>query len=109
MQPKSYAHAPRISADPEVHLDDLVPGKGPLLLEIGAGRGRFTVDYAAQNPGHRVLALEVRRKYAALLADRLAARGLGNVRCFAEDAREVLPRLGPHGAVRLVAVHFPDP
>lgn len=109
MQPKSYAHAPRIPETGKVHIDDLVPGSGPVLLEIGSGRGMFALQYAAQHPDHRLLALEIRRKYAVLLSERLAARGFHHARCYAEDARAVLPRLVPDGSVHFVAIHFPDP
>lgn len=109
MEPKSYAHAPRLPEGDPIDLGALVPSTGPLMLEIGSGRGRFTLEYAAQHPDWRVIALEVRRKYAALLADKLQARGLIHARCYAEDARNVLPRLRPDASVDAVAVHFPDP
>jgi tRNA (guanine-N7-)-methyltransferase len=109
MQPNRYEHAPRLPETGEIRLDEVVPGRGPLLLEIGSGRGAFALQYAAQHPDHRVLALEIRRKYAAILAERFAKQGLPNARCYAEDARAVLPRLRPDAAVQFVAIHFPDP
>jgi tRNA (guanine-N7-)-methyltransferase len=110
MEPKSYAHAPRLpDGIGEVALDALVPGMGPLLLEIGSGRGMFALGYAAAHPDERVLAFEIRRKYAAQLDERAAARRLSNLRCYADDARVALARLRPDGGVRNVAVHFPDP
>jgi tRNA (guanine-N7-)-methyltransferase len=56
-----------------------------------------------------VLALEIRRKYAALLAQKMSTRELKYARCFAEDAREALPRLRPDASIDAVAIHFPDP
>ncbi|MBI5517452.1 MAG: tRNA (guanine-N7)-methyltransferase [Deltaproteobacteria bacterium] len=109
MAPNPYANAARLPLLPEVDLGQVLPGALPRVLEIGSGRGQFTVSLAAAEPGWAVLALEVRRKYAHLLDTRLRARGLGNARCFAEDAGEVLPRLRPDGAFRRVAIHFPDP
>jgi tRNA (guanine-N7-)-methyltransferase len=107
--PKSYAHAPRLPEGP-VTVTDLVGASGPLLLEIGPGRGRFTVEFCAHRPDWRVLALEIRRKLAFQLDERLRAKGYGaRARCFAEDAKEALPRVGPDGCVDAVAVHFPDP
>jgi tRNA (guanine-N7-)-methyltransferase len=54
--------------------------------------------------------IEIRRKWATIVDDRLAARGLGpRARVFAEDAREALTRLGPDGSVSGFFVHFPDP
>ena len=107
--PKSYAHAPKIPEGNAVALASLVPGSGPLLLEIGSGRGAFAMEYAELHPGRRVLAFEIRRKWAAIVGEKFAARKLDNARCFAEDARHALPRLAPDGAVEAVVIHFPDP
>ncbi len=106
--PKSYAHAPRLPPDGRVDVHAVLPGSGPLLLEIGSGRGQFAMQYVGANPTHRVLAFEIRLKYAAILADRLAALG-PFARCFADDARLALPRLDPAASVNAVAIHFPDP
>jgi tRNA (guanine-N7-)-methyltransferase len=109
MKHDPYARAPRVPDVPSLAIDDLVPGRGPVLLEIGPGRGMFALEYAAAHPENRVLAIEVRRKYATLLADRFIARKLANARAYAEDARAVLPRIVPDASVRWAAVHFPDP
>lgn len=80
------------------------------MLEIGPGRGRFALEYCDHNPGTRVLALEIRKKLAFQLDQRfLKKKQHSRARCFAEDAREVLPRLQPNASVHAVAVHFPDP
>jgi tRNA (guanine-N7-)-methyltransferase len=108
-EPKRYDHAPRLPEDLVVPVSAVLPGDGPLMIEVGPGRGLFTRDYATQHPDHRVLALEIRRKWATLLDERLAKHRLANARCFAEDANAALPRLGPDGCARFAAVHFPDP
>jgi tRNA (guanine-N7-)-methyltransferase len=57
----------------------------------------------------RIVGLEIRRKWATLVDERLAARGLSSrARVFAEDASLALPRLGA-ATVQRVFVHFPDP
>lgn len=109
MKTNPYANAPRLPDGAEVALDQLIPGVGPLMLEIGSGRGAFAMSYAAEHPETRLLALEIRKKHAALLGDKMAARMFTHARCFAEDARLALPRLRPDGGVTAVAVHFPDP
>lgn len=106
--PSPYAHAPRLPDGDTVDLGSLVAGDGPILLEIGSGRGAFALGYAARHPEGRVVALEIRRKWAQILDERFRAKGL-RARCFAEDARAALPRLGPDGGVAAAAVHFPDP
>jgi tRNA (guanine-N7-)-methyltransferase len=56
-----------------------------------------------------LLGLEIRRKWAFLVDDRLRARGIApRGRVFAEDARSVLPRF-KGGTVSVVFLHFPDP
>lgn len=109
MRNTTYDHAPRLPEGDRVELGSLVTGDGPLMLEIGPGRGMFALQWAAQHPEGRLVALEIRRKWATVLDERLRARGYTHARCFAEDAGLALPRLGPDGAASFVAVHFPDP
>lgn len=104
-----YDHCPKLPEGDTVDLRTLVVGDAPLLLEIGPGRGMFALQWAALHPDGRLVALEIRRKLATLLDERLAAQKLLHARCYAEDAGVALPRLGPDGAVAHVVVHFPDP
>jgi tRNA (guanine-N7-)-methyltransferase len=79
-------------------------------VELGPGRGWFLVERAEAEPRAALVGLEIRRKWAAIVDARLAARGYGaRARVFAEDARFALPRLGPDASVRRFFVHFPDP
>lgn len=113
--PSPYDRAPRLR-------EPAVPGEivdvaslftqpdGPIEIEIGGGRGAFVMERLAARPDVRVLGLEIRRKWATIVDDRLAARGLGpRARVLAEDARDALRRLGPAGSVSAFFVHFPDP
>jgi tRNA (guanine-N7-)-methyltransferase len=78
-------------------------------LEIGPGRGGFLFERLAADPAVAMIGLEIRRKWATLVDERLARQGLGaRARVFAEDAKLVLPRFVP-GSLRAVFVHFPDP
>jgi tRNA (guanine-N7-)-methyltransferase len=110
-RPRSYAHAPRLAADGgKVELRSLFSGTGPVMLEIGPGRGRFALELLAARPDWSVLALEIRKKLAFNLDERMRERGCSpRARCFAEDAREALPRLIGDGTVSAAAIHFPDP
>jgi len=109
MRNTTYDHAPRLPEGDRIAFGDLVPGTGPLMLEIGPGRGMFALQWAEQHPDGRLVALEIRRKWATVLDERLAKRGHTHARCFAEDAGLALPRLGPDGSAEFAAVHFPDP
>ena len=89
---------------------DIVPGEGPIEIEIGPGRGGFLFERAAASPSSRLIGLEIRLKWAALVDERLRARGLGGrARVFNADARELLPRLEPEASVAVFYLHFPDP
>ncbi len=113
-----YAHAAQlpiavVDAGPEgaaVRLEDVLPGAGPLEIEIGPGRGGFVFERLAAAPEVRLLGLEVRLKWAHLVDQRLHKLGLaGRGRVLAEDAKVALPRLRPDASVRAFFVHFPDP
>lgn len=81
----------------------------PVELEIGPGRGWFTLERLEAAPEARIVGLEIKRKWATIVDERLEKRGLsGRGRMFAEDARLVLPRLVP-GTLTRVYLHFPDP
>ncbi len=104
-----YADAPRLPASETVDIRALVRGEW-LEVEIGPGRGGFLFERALAEPRAGLVGLEVRRKWAAIVDARLAARGLADrARVFAEDAKSALARLGPDASVRRVFLHFPDP
>lgn len=67
-------------------------------------------ERAAAVPNAGLVGLEVRRKWATLVDERLAKRGFAaHARVFAEDAKGVLARIEPSACVRRVYLHFPDP
>jgi len=107
--PRPYADAPCLPEGDHVEAKSVVAGEW-LELEIGPGRGVFVFERAAAAPGAGLIGLEVRRKWATIVDQRLAKAGLApRARIFAEDARHALPRLTPDGAFRRVFLHFPDP
>jgi tRNA (guanine-N7-)-methyltransferase len=109
IMPRPYEDAPRLPEGDRVDLRELVSGQW-LELEVGPGRGWFLVERAEAEAGLGLLGLEVRRKWASVVDERLRARGLGTrARVFAEDATFALRRLDPDGSVKRVFVHFPDP
>jgi tRNA (guanine-N7-)-methyltransferase len=104
-----YAHAPRFP-DGQVSVDELIPGDGPFEIEIGSGRGGFLFERADAQPGARIVGLEIRLKWAALVDERLKKQGKGSqARALNADARDALARLGPDGSVSVIYLHFPDP
>ncbi|MFO0662463.1 MAG: tRNA (guanine-N7)-methyltransferase [Polyangiaceae bacterium] len=107
--PRPYSDAPRIPEGEFVDLRTLVSGSR-YELEVGSGRGGFTLERILHAPEVGMLALEIKRKWASIVDKRL--RDLGHsarARCFSEDAKFALPRLGPSGTLSVVYLHFPDP
>jgi tRNA (guanine-N7-)-methyltransferase len=101
------ALAPRAPEGP-LELALLPPGAGPIEIEIGFGHGRFLYERALAVPDTRLVGLEIKKKWAHLVRERCAKRGLANVTAWSEDARELLPRV-PSATVQRVFMHFPDP
>jgi tRNA (guanine-N7-)-methyltransferase len=87
----------------------LFGNNNPVELEIGSGKGLFLAEAASANPRHNFLGIELSRKYAGLAAERVARRGLANVKVWRGDAGFVLARLVAPGSLRAVHVYFPDP
>jgi len=83
---------------------------GPVEIEIGPGRGGFLFERCVSAPDVRLLGLEIRRKWAHIVDERLRKAKLGDrARVLSEDARSGLSRLGPAASVRAFFLHFPDP
>ncbi|WP_373046178.1 tRNA (guanine(46)-N(7))-methyltransferase TrmB [Vulgatibacter sp.] len=81
----------------------------PLEVEIGSGQGGFALGHSAAHPEVNLVAFEVRRKFARETAEKGEARGLTNLRCFAADAKVVLPRIFAPRSVDVFHIQFPDP
>jgi tRNA (guanine-N7-)-methyltransferase len=81
----------------------------PTEIEIGSGKGRFLLERAAAEPARNLLAVERAAKYHALVCERAAKRGLGNVRLLRTTAEDLLFRLLRPASVEAVYVLFPDP
>jgi tRNA (guanine-N7-)-methyltransferase len=109
-QPDPHRYRAIAPAPPEgpLALGTLLPGAGEVELEIGFGHGRFLYERAAAAPHARIVGLEIKKKWAFLVAERCEKRGLSNVKVWAADARGVLPRV-PAASVARVFMHFPDP
>jgi tRNA (guanine-N7-)-methyltransferase len=119
-----YSHAPRLPDEGLIDLRRVFEpiqtsadcGAGILLdelrpveLEIGPGRGWFTLERLEVSSEIRVVGLEIKKKWATIVDDRLRKRGLTHRgRIFFSDARLIVPRLAA-GSLSHVYLHFPDP
>ena len=79
-----------------------------LWLEIGFGAGEHLAWQAAQHPEIGFIGAEVFVNGIAGLLSRVSEQGLGNVRVFHGDARDLLPVL-PDAAIARAFILFPDP
>jgi tRNA (guanine-N7-)-methyltransferase len=100
--------APRAPEGP-FSLGALLPGDGPIELDIGFGRALSLFERAAVAPDSRIIGIEVKTKLAYKVDQRLRKHEIGNVAILCGDAREILKRAEPARSVRRVSLHFPDP
>src|ERR1700712_2655092 len=109
--PRRYARlAPAPPTEGPIDVYSLIAGRGreaTFELEIGFGRGMFLIERAQVAEGSVLVGIEIKRKWAYLVAERAARLGLGNVRAFGADARDVLARLSPDASFARVFMHFP--
>lgn len=97
--------------DPPVALDlgAVFGNTRPVEMEIGFGKGLFLLNAATARPDVNFLGVEIERKYQLFTANRVAKRGLANVRLVAADARAFLRDCIAADAVQAMHVYFPDP
>lgn len=108
------AHTPPTLADPEKlesppDYDALFGFSGPLELEIGAGKGGFAIGYCRKYPDRRLVAMEWRKKYAAMTYDGAVEHGLKNLLVLHCDAKEVVPKIFAPESLDCIHLQFPDP
>jgi tRNA (guanine-N7-)-methyltransferase len=82
---------------------------GPFELEIGCGKGGFLLHRAMGNPDVRLLGIEWANKYFRFCADRMARRGVSNVRVMRTDAKFFVINHLPPECVSVLHVYHPDP
>ena len=90
------------------HWRDLFPDAKALYLELGCGKGRFTVETAAQHPDVLFIAIEKVADAQVVAMERAVAAGLTNVFFVVGDAA-ALPDYFAPGEVDRIYVNFCDP
>lgn len=81
----------------------------PLVLEIGFGMGDSLLEMARCNPDKDFIGIEVHRPGVGRLLHEIQAQGLGNLRVYCHDAKEILRDCIADGALSCVQIFFPDP
>ena len=87
---------------------ELLPGAAELRLEIGCGKGKFTVESAAQEPQVLFVAVERVKEAMILAMEKTLEMGLKNVFYLSVDAAELEQYFAP-GEVDLMYLNFCDP
>ena len=90
------------------HWRELMPQASALHLELGCGKGRFTVETAAKNPDVMFVAIERVPDAMVIAMERAVELGLTNV-FFLDDDAARLPQLFAPGEVDRVYINFCDP
>lgn len=84
------------------------PGYEKLHIELGCGKGRFTVETAAAHPEIFFVAVEKVPDAMIVALERVRDRGLANVRFVSGDAAW-LPELFAPGEAERLYINFCDP
>jgi len=82
--------------------------EGELHLEIGCGKGKFTVETAEANPNILQVAVERERNAMVIAMERALGAGLSNLLFIDADARHLAELFAP-GEVSRIYINFPDP
>jgi tRNA (guanine-N7-)-methyltransferase len=115
---KRHNLAPRMEACAEYLIEDPAslrgqwresfPGYNKLYVELGCGKGRFTVETARQNPDALMIAIEKVPDAMVLAMERARDEGLPNVRFMDFDAAELAAVFAP-GEIDRIYLNFSDP
>jgi len=100
---------PRQSGFELLDLYALFGNAHPVIVEIGSGKGRFLISTAIERPDLNVIGIEKSLHYHRLIRDRVAKRGITNVRLINHDAFLVLQKMLPAASISEIHIYFPDP
>jgi len=89
--------------------EEMFGRQAPMHLEIGSGKGRFSVEFALSHPDLNYLSIERAPKYHRFLAERIRRRGVENIRLLHTTAEDLVFRLLGPESVDAVYILFPDP
>ncbi len=95
--------------DDGLGFQDLFGKDQPLEIEIGAGRGRFLIKSARDNPRVSYLGIERAYKFFHYMKDQVTAAGVDNVRLLRTEADRFIRSYVPPDFVRAFHIYFPDP
>ena len=100
---------PRETGFVRLDLRQLFGNENPVVLEIGSGKGRFLISSAMEQRERNFIGIEKSLHYHRVIRERVAKRGLTNVRLINHDAFLVLRDMIPDASIAEVHIYFPDP
>jgi len=100
---------PRSGGTGLLDLRQLFGNDHPVVLEIGSGKGRFLITSATERPDVNFIGIEKSLHYHRLIRDRVAKRGLRNIRLINYDAFVVLQKMLADASLAEIHIYFPDP
>jgi len=80
-----------------------------VVVEIGSGKGRFLIGSALEQPDVNFIGIEKSLHYHRVIRERVAKRGLRNVRLINHDAFLVLREMIYDNSISEIHIYFPDP
>jgi tRNA (guanine-N7-)-methyltransferase len=93
----------------KINWEKLYPSKGPVIIEIGSGRGRFIIKSAEENPDKNFLGIEKSLKYSRVLNKCAEKVCLTNLRLLNAEAGYFVSKYIPFDSVSEYHIYFPDP
>lgn len=88
--------------------EDFFGNTNPIVLELGCGKGEYTVGLAAEYPGKNFIGIDIKGARMYTGARQAIDRGLGNA-AFLRTSIELLPEFFTPGEVSEIWITFPDP
>ena len=111
LEPRMEACSAWQVKDAEAHRGawrDLMPDCTALWVEVGCGKGKFTVETAQANPGVLMIALERCREAMVMAMEKARDMGLKNVFFVDMDVANMEGCFAP-GEIDRLFINFPDP
>ena len=87
---------------------DFFPEPHPLTLEVGCGKGEYTVGLAQRHSNRNFLGLDIKGERIWMGSARAAGLGLANVGFVRMRAEDLAAQFGP-GELNEIWITFPDP
>ena len=111
LEPRMEACAPWHIQNPQErkgHWRELMPQANALWVEIGCGKGKFTVETAAANPDVLLIAIERCREAMVMAMEKAKAMELKNVWFVDMDVAN-MEECFEIGEIERMFINFPDP